>query len=707
MSIINIIFIIEVFITSLMILRILYPNRSLKDMFVGIFALSFILIFVSAYILDLILNTKLSIINISIAILPLFIISVLFRSYRIDLEYFKNEKKYLMIQILVLLICFIIGIFPSLPSFYPTGIGDTQHHYAAASFIFENLRLPRLHELYPEIHHGLMKYCVPQTPLGFHILIHTFSKALQIPLISFLQPFVVFLAALTSTTISKTAIEIDPDKSVFLSIIAGILSFTGGLLSMAILGGTLYMVLGYFFVTVSILFLFEFDKRPSITNAIFPLILNVGIILTYSILILLSFPLFILITIRAWRILGRLRVLILISLVILTSIISFLPIGFIYERLTGGTTISWPGIYGGIISGTLQALVSNKFIIVLLVSIILLILAYILYRFPKFKKLENGFENEIFLIATVVAVYPFIDLLIRSTALWIPGYDYFSMFGVTLLLSIGYFFSTIKTQNKTLLIALSLNYLIAVAYFFIWDPLGVHRYGFYYYSKHAILASILVPVLSPIIFRSLIFDSKKLFKNIKGIIGPKSHIWNNFIAGANLSRTLNHKFIRLFLLTIIILGIGYQFYQVHEHCLKAELSITPEEYSALEWMRYNYVEEISTENFEYYIILDNHRARWFVAITHKQFNMRSIKGNWINPPFPLSIELSDFCERAGIGDVLILDEKIDNETPKLFLELNDGGIRNFQYENLHCSLRLIHKEGPLYFIKMSYKYHKQ
>ncbi len=680
----------ELIIVSILILRLLHLDKSFGRFALGTIGLVFTLMIFFGYLLDFVLQMKLSSFNFLLVSLPV-LVGTIVTSYKINPSLrwspINYNKKYLSGIILLFAICICMGLFPSFPSMLPIGSGDTQHHYAATSYIYENLELPNLDNFYPLIHHGLCKYIEYKEPLGFHIVVATIAQALGLDPFFVLYPFTIFISALIAITVYEVAWACK--NNYIFALISGLIAFNCGILSIAI-AGSLYWLFGYFFAQLAIFYLYIFDSENSFLSLLIATIFSWAVVLTYTPAIAVVVPVLLLTLYVNRRFFTLKKISTYLTLYGLTTAVVLLCIGNLSERIFADSSTGWVSKFGGIGSGFSTAVTTGDLAPVLWFGAVVFVILFFSTYF-LLKKMDHlcPRTGSFFITTVVFSTFPLMYIVTHPSVLYYPGYNY-TMFISLMVVLLGLITLLERLYRfKVILIAISVTLLSALLFFLIWYPTHVDGYGLYYYLKQILFAAAVVPMLLPALLSKFCItisnSDSKLIENASKIRDPLKYSLPNLIL--------------LGCVVILMICLINQSYHEIDEIHQINPSITLDEYHAMKWMRENYISIFPSDSYEYYMILDNTRARWFIAITYHQFNMRSIKGDWIHPPWPLSIDLSDFCIRAKVGDIVILDETIDNTTPILFAGISEGSNISYFVDDKEYTLQLIYKEEPLLFVK--------
>lgn len=456
------------------------------------------------------------------------------------------------------------------------------------------------------------------------------------------------------------------------------------------------MLLGFLFTLFLINILMFYDEKPNMTLLFFIILLNNGIILSYTPMVIISAPLTFILLVKSMKRVD-LKSFILPSFVgVLSFSMSGLCIGNIYSKIMENESTGFVARYGGIFSKLQSALFDGNFDTILCFGVILFfLLLYVVYTNLKLRNAPQQKLNSFYIVSIIFAIFPAIYLIFHPNSLYYQGYHFWMYLPLLAILIIS-IFTVFKSADQWILkLSIGINNLVAVMFFTIYYPFNLDGYGLYYYSKHIMFAACIIPVLLPTILSTM---QVSLARNVRFKV-----IQKNILSKLFKNHSSDKKFPHLFYSApaiILLLLICTQTILIYTNIDEHNQGISIDECQGLIWMRDNYIEIFPSDEYEYYMILDNHRARWFIAIGQHQFNMRSIKGDWIHYPWPLSLNLDDFCERAKQGDVIVLDKVIDKSNTKLFDGVEIGNVAD-NYESPNgCQLRLLDRKGPLLFVEL-------
>jgi hypothetical protein len=554
----------------------------------------------------------------------------------------------------VVLVSTAIGFGPMWPSFYPTSLGDTGHHYLYAMYIFRYSSLPHSSsEFYPGIFHGLSGGW--NYPQGMHILVVLLSEAIGAPVIVLLQSVVVFGAVVIALAVYRISTHFGSNKT---SVIGALVSFVGAPLALSTSAGSFTTVWGILFVCVTLLFLVSFERDPSYKQLILVAFSAVGLGLYYP----LYAPLVLLgVAIGAFQVAEKRKALAASLLTAGACALGIAQYVFFQKRGTAGpdlvTSYRSTDLNARMIAGVYAAALENA----AFVATWLAVFAAILISARKFY-VNRGEARPTLLAVTltltlasltsffgILFLYPgVINCMPACRGFYVPGYSLGLHFGLALIILLGYLAFRHNKRSVFLLSFLALTFVFLVGY----DSVG----NLYYSSKHYFIISTLAPVL----FGAVVHWAQST------IGSPR------IIAKRNLYSIPRSKILALVLLIAIATNLLAQTAVVARQQVSLRPAVYPGELAAGEWLRTNAGKAFPCDNYEYFVTMSDLRAWFFEIASERGFNMNKLPEDWSLPPYPVSYTLLEWIHFARRGDILIADRSFPDAVPS-YISFEPGG----------------------------------
>jgi hypothetical protein len=565
-----------------------------------------------------------------------------------------------------------LGLGPLAPSFYPTSLGDTAHHFSYVEYLFRYSALPHSSsDMYPLVHHGLYGSISWNYPQGMHLLIAILAKATGAPPIVLLGSVSVFAAILTSLVTYYIALLYGSRKS---AVISAILTFVGAPLALSTQAGSLTTMWGILFVSLFCLFLVKFERKQSFLDSLLLGFSALGLSTYYPLYTPLALGGVILMTFHTANKRNAVHA------SFTTFGMSAIGVGLftmLQTRTTAGPSIA-PALSVRILStlGKMYALaIANAapLITLALIFTAVLILAkkfYLSHSKPKASLLATA------MALMLVAVYPYlavifhkpgsIDCIVSCNYYYVPGYNFGLNFGLAILLGLASLAYSHTWKSTTIFEILTLNFSFLLLYYFTGNV--------YFSSKHVFIAS----AVAPILLGPVVGNLRKLVSGLK-----VTELRVTMPSSRNLS-----KILALILLGVITINISLQGFLVVNQQLALRPTVYGGEFEAGEWLRANADSVLPCRNYEYFVTMDVLRAEFFEVASERQFNLNKLPGGWSTPPYPLSYTFSTWLSFAKPGDILIADMSYPGAVPST-LRLDTIGrpvlVNRTYIEILHVS----------------------